>query len=838
MSLGFHIVRRGRAALCASGVLLSTPREPLLFLYPEWIRTVVTNLQKTPSIAHNHSATNAHISDFASAHQNAAVISSEYESLSEKKQGSTPDVQEALSQAAHPVRKGNAPTNDQPQQSLESHGTIAKYPAIEGNAGLFRSTSVTCRILASERKREIRRVYNKRVREDYEERKVEDRIDGVPNWREVLYGLESRTPDGAEYRHDSVLRIRVPFKAVGRLLFSEEDNIWAIKMRCGCQIELSEAHEPSQAHRIVLVSGPVRSIAKAAVEILRAAPGAVPDKEIWSQRVPSFSTKPTSQRPSLSACGSLEHVVRSVRADRHRRMTVPIRADKVPQPPIWTPESFGFYVQNLTTIRMSTHLQRILYKPGESHVDAVVKILQELFVDPKCRTAISAASFNDALAYLVKHNAIHVVRDLFVHMEMQNLRMNTETFNIMLRGTAKSGSIGNFHYIFWLMVRRGYTPNTDTWLAFMRAIDDPQIKAHILESMKSKELLRHPRMQKKVCENFVRMEVQASLDNNMTHEQFLTHMADRYGQDWLTTESANRILDALGSRGLISRCWGILNLMHNQDVKVSDVSILTVLHHCEKQDNAQGAIEIIRCVSSLIGLEPSQEIYHTLFNIAWKARLHCMARVVWRYACLSAATTYIMRRRIISGVQTAISRSSQSPALKFRPRREWAATASRFILGLPIPLPQQRGPLPEDPGNIHPAELSHHPDHASINSVEEDINPTGEDTGQAAGNSNTGKEDAARAMISAVVKEQLQAYQVWAPRRHFADVLVEAFEIDKEWVSSGESSEDDRLEWLLLKVPAVPLSRKGPWRRRTPWGRGTTLLRTRWGRRRVSMWVA
>lgn len=811
MSLGRRIARRGRAALSASGGLFSTPGEPILFLYPQWIRTAATAVhdqavrgtQKTLFIGPDHLPSNAHIPELGSVYENATLESSEYGKLLENGQGTTPQVQETLSQGAQPAQYGNELTDDQVQQSSENKETVVKELDGEANAGLGR-TGIIRRILAMDKKRTAQRMHNRRARENYEEMKAAKRIAGESDWRDILATLERRTPSGVSYWHDNVLRIRVPFKVVGRLLFSEEDNIWAIKMRCGCQIEVSEADETSQGRRVLLISGPVRNITKAAVEILQVAPGAVSDKEIWSQHAPGFSTQPPQQRPSLTVDGSTMDAVRFVRADQRRRMAAPVRADRVPRPSTWTPESFGLYVQHLVSIKMTTHLQRTLYKPGEHHTNVVVDILQALFVDPECRTAISAAAFNDALGYLEKHNAIDVVRDLFVRMEMQNLKMNTETFNIMLRGTAKSRSLGNFHYIFLLMLRRGYTPNADTWLAFMRLMDDFEIKVHILKSMKNKDLLRDLRTQQGVCMNLVEMEIHDSLDNNITHEQFLQHMADRYGQDWLTKDSANRILDALGSRGLISRCWDIFELMHSRDVEPSDVSILTVLHHCEKQRNAEGAIEIIRRVSSLIGFDPSQEGYHSLFRLAWNNFLPCVARVVWRYACLNAATTHRMRRKIINGVVAALS--SQSLVSDVTLSSEWRAIASSFVLGLRNSNPhQQHIPLPEDFDAITPSALSHTANQASINPSEED----------------TTKE-----MVVAAVNTQMDVFRDWTPRRHFADVLVEAFETDKEWTSSGARDGDESMERLFQRAPAVPLRRKGSLCPGIPSSRNTTMLRT------------
>ena len=283
MSLGRHIARRGRVALSASGGLFSTPREPLLFLYPQWIRTAATvaqdqaigGSQNTPSIGPDHLSSNAHIPELSCVYENDIFESSECGNLPEKEQGSTPQVQEALSQVANPTQNGNEATQDQVQQLSENQETIGKELDGEGNADPIGPSVIIRRILALEEKRTACRMYERRTREDFEEMKARKRMAGEPDWRDILATLERRTPDGASSFHDNVLRIRVPFEVVGRLLFSEEDNIWAIKMRCGCQIEVSEADEASQGRRILLISGPIRNITKAAEEILQIAPGAV-----------------------------------------------------------------------------------------------------------------------------------------------------------------------------------------------------------------------------------------------------------------------------------------------------------------------------------------------------------------------------------------------------------------------------------------------------------------------------------------------------------------------------------------------------------------------------------
>lgn len=739
MSLGGRIIlRRGEAALSASICRSSAPWEPLIFLYPRWVRNAATALQgldiddaRKPSSGSNHISSNVHTSQLSSGDGNAACAASNHKSAVEKKDESA-------------------------------------FRTPDSTGSFFR------RIVASDMNRAARKVYNSRIRGNYEQLKLKEREAPLPDWREILIDLQRYTTDGSATWFENVLKIEVPSQAIGKLLFNEDDNIWSIKLRCGCQIEVPEIDEATQEHRPLLVSGPITNIAKAAAEILQIVRGAVSDNAILSKKVRPFNTRARDPRPSLSVDGILPEVVRSVQANDRRRMAAPIRADKIPRPDTWTRASFGKYVQHLTSSKMSTHIQSLLYKPGESHVHAVMDILEALFLNPQCKPAISTAAFNDALAYFVKHNAMEVVRELYVHMEMLHLKMNTETFNIMLRGAAKSESLHNFRYIFGLMLRRGHNPNSDTWVTFMEAVQDFRIKRWILVAMKRKELVHDPRIQKAVCENLVRLEFESSLENKISQEQFLQHMADCYGPDWLTTSSGNRVLDVLGSRGLISRCWEFLMLMHARDVKPGIDSILTILHHCRRHRNAQGAIEIIRQLSSVVGFDADQEIYDTLFSIAWEARLYYVAQVVWRYACLDAATTYRMRRRVSDSVQSALS--DQLRAFPSTVRGRWKATAGPFILGIPFSAPlEDQASLRRHLSAFSPAAL--------------------------AGNSD-------KEIVIAEAERQMRVFEDWVPQRHFADVLVEAFATDCEWTSSGARYGEKSMQWLAARAPAVPLKRK------------------------------
>src|SRR5271156_3996220 len=57
MTLGRSITKQGKAAVAAS--LTSTPREPLLFLYPPWMKNSLSPASHTPSVRHKLPSTSS-----------------------------------------------------------------------------------------------------------------------------------------------------------------------------------------------------------------------------------------------------------------------------------------------------------------------------------------------------------------------------------------------------------------------------------------------------------------------------------------------------------------------------------------------------------------------------------------------------------------------------------------------------------------------------------------------------------------------------------------------------------------------------------------------------------
>jgi hypothetical protein len=755
-----------------------TTREPLYFLYPRWFSAAVDTSTRPGNCTPETPITIARPANDVG---EPSKFSTTEGSISGIIRQDTLSAETGPSSSNHQLR-----TLKETQVLTEGHhsGPSRRQPTVVGVSSNGSPSSLIRRIEIKGRARASRKAYNRAVRHEYRDHRAAETGASLPSWRDVLSTLVKHTATRSETWHDDVARIRIPAHAARHFIFSQDENIWGMKSEYGCEIAFSEAEETSEESRVLLLSGPATNVAKAATKIFQIIQGASSDGDLRHQYLWGFNTRGPDKNMAFSSRSA--SIIRPVLATDRQRMTAPKRVDTIERPSKWTAASFGMYVQHLTSIKMSSHVHKTLYKPAERHEDMVIAILQAIFADPECKEAISNVALNEALSYLAKHNNIKALRELFVGAEMQEVKMNTETFNIMLRHAAKLQDIPRFSFILTMMLSRGHTPGGGTWLAFMMALDSFEIKLHVLASMREKNLLDKA-LNRLVCEQMVNHEIEASLDQEMSHAQFLQHMTSRYGKDWLTVSSGNRILDALGSRGLISRCWEMLELMGNQGVASTpdSTSVNTVLTHCEKQANTDGGIKIIHRMTSANLFKPDELTYKKLFDIAWNFQLYNVARVVWIYACLDAKTSFLMRQRVSKSLKLALA-SPDSVAAK---HEVWNATVGSFILGTTAPsVSTMPKGFPEFNPTLELPTLGAHQLSEPHKGQLESSQPT-------------------KQAVESAIHNNLQLFKKWSPQRPFADVLLEAYEVDKEWKSRVHKADGQAidLEWLLRNAPAIPL---------------------------------
>jgi pentatricopeptide repeat protein len=790
MSLGSRFVKRGKVAAFAS--LASTPREPLLFLYPPRIRNSSSarpaskpdSSSSTPFVTHeNRLPTSSDLNlrggtnkdvfiDTGSGKPRQEEIESEQKDV--KAADRVHDIHNAEDRGPPLVVQIKATTMSPANYSSELNPT----PPIVRK--LYQKTMASKRNEARERS----------LRMEYQSNRRERTGSWYPDWRVVLSDLATSTPKNERWL-DKVLNVLVPEDAVGKFLHGVDTNMWDIGERYGCSITLSSRDPEREECTSFLLSGPATAISQTTADIRRIAPNIELKTTLKSLNPSSDETMPSSLNKEIEAQASYGPKVRIVKSGKDRRAQI-VRADKIPRPAEWTQRSFLDYVTDLTSVEMPFHMRQVLYKDdGESHTLTVMRILQSIFKDPDCRSSISRKAFNTAMAYLVKVNRIRVLRRFFVRMEMMDIPPEVETFNIMLRGTAKAEDLHNFHFIFHLMRRRGIAPNAKTWIAFMMAIPDFRIKLYILAAMKEKGLMRQVSTVKAVCDQLVSQEISTSLDKSQSQEQFLLHMDALYGSDWLTLSSANQILHALGARGLVSRSWDFLAVMTSRFVEPNHVSISTILNHCRHSLNVAGAVEIMKNLPPSSRLIQHESIYDQLFSLAWRSRSYNLARVVWKYACLNGLTTWRMRKLVRSSLGTANSEKKEAE----NSRRRWDQQAGVFII--------TNGYVNDRPISLPGAVAGN----AAI--TEPDVSSNLPVIWRLPFNR--------RWVLRGVLKRLQVEYSVFkhfGPGSPFEELLAEACERDKEWkslASSDVSKESRSLSWKLERAITVPIHHREPY---------------------------
>jgi hypothetical protein len=650
---------------------------------------------------------------------------------------------------------------------LESMPLVRKYP--------FESALVK-RTLSGPKVRKIenyarmkweKEQYEQETRNNYFEMMRQQRDFENAHPTTVMEDLILHTPRRAE---GTILRISVPNNALPALLFDADENILEIKHRTGCDIDLLEA-EDNNDFRTLLLSGPSICVTMAAARIFEVVPDAVTKSTNPVFIPPAYSTRSINYVPSSEEKdASLVKPRYYLTYANDSITTAPRRADSVPQPDKWTSNSLEAYVRSLTRIKMTNHVHRFLYQEGEEHQEIVRELLSKIFDLDECREVMTVTTVNEAMSFLMKHHKIPEVCDIFGKAQLNGFRMNTESFNIMLRGAAKIRDLNTFGYLIRIMVRLGHRPNSGTWVAFMSVLDSPKAIWRVFQVMRERGLFHEEGLMTDVCTLLVPHELRYCLgkEKPMLIPEFIVYMTKRYGESWLTLSGANQMLDELAIRGLMSECWLLIEHMISQNITPNVVSVNTILTHCSRLDGLKAAVEFFQRLTKLFRFKPDSITYSILLRAAWDACCYATSRTVWQYACLDACVPWQMRRRVGDAVITSFqTQNSANPALHMdvTPAKLWDRTAGLFVVtGEHKKFPLFVPPVPDMP----------------VMSFED-----------------------ARLHAQHALNEDLNLFRRWKPAQSFSKLLEDSIAVDTGFRTMEGKTLDERMEWLLKYAPIV-----------------------------------
>lgn len=457
-------------------------------------------------------------------------------------------------------------------------------------------------------------------------------------------------------------------------------------------------------------------------------------------------------------------------------------ADLIPRPDIWSPLAFLRYVEDLTSSSVSRIMHHQVYGACESHVATISRKLEELFTDPLLKDSLTARAFDTACAFLVKHGFISTTRVVFTRLDKLGLSFNAATFNAILRGSASHRDLHNYTFFLQAMVRRGVKPNGETWITLLMAIHTKAVKLLIVRAMGEQGILDQTSTLKDAVNQIVEDEVAAHFDTAHGITAFLDFMDRTYGSDWPSVSACNRILDELGERGLLLQCFDMLGFMEQRRIKPNSVALNTLLGHCSRQRNMDGAIQVLRTFESYFGFSPVENHFHQLFMLTWKNQLLNCCRVVWRYACMAAAVSYPTQKLVKDSLARPIPSQRKSMA------DAWRCTVGKCIVG--VGHGDGEG---DDAGRLRNVQRL-------VAIAEAAIKPH-EDP------------DFVK-LTNQLSRGDLVAAKQYRPKSELAEKLEEALAMDRRWVREG-IWKDSSTMWKVENGIDVPVTRL-PWRRAFP----------------------
>ncbi|KAI7778451.1 hypothetical protein LA080_002151 [Diaporthe eres] len=481
------------------------------------------------------------------------------------------------------------------------------------------------------------------------------------DWRHVLSLLVSKTPEESVQWIDDGMKIELSERKLAAIMEDGGDEkIGAIRRRTGASIKVSRADTPT-ASSTLLISGTRAGINRATAEFRRIA-GRITITRLWALLAPdearteSFSDEDFFVPPLTREEGG-----------PWRRFKVDYNAYTTPWPTHISFSSFEKYVASLTDSVMHPHLNSVLYNPTRhavilDHERAVARRLKRAFMNYEARPWISCSALKLALSFLSRKGDKYLpeARSIFVAMDRFGLRMDADVFNMMLRAPTTTRHLRQFRQVVLLMTNKGFAPNLDTWILFLRMFQSVEVKSYILQAMNSKNLLGTPQAIQRVAEEMAPFDTEHAMGQGKDLSTFMQEQSDRYGPDWLTRDAANQVLDVLCCHGRFQDAFELLDRMHAHVESIPPeykadriahqpdvISFNTIISHAKTQGKMPVAVNVLRKMKTIaFATQVDRVTFGLLFEMAWKSRLRFSLSVIWKYASLARMTTWRMRYRV------------------------------------------------------------------------------------------------------------------------------------------------------------------------------------------------
>ena len=349
-------------------------------------------------------------------------------------------------------------------------------------------------------------------------------------------------------------------------------------------------------------------------------------------------------------CGNIEDQISirrvTSRSRDHRSFKL---ARNISPPTEWSEASVAVYVEALAESQKSQARVPRAGKPrmeGWTNIGDIVTAFDTIFHSTPFQKFLSIEACNTALRFFYDYGMMSKARALYLRMEDLKMRIPTETFNILLRGSASQRDLHNFTFFLKIMIRRGSKPNEVTWILFLQVIESSEVRAVIVGQMAEMNMLDKIGIKRKVVIQMIHHEIVGHLGNGHDHHSFLDHMDSKYGIGWLSTTAGNILLHEVAKCISTVESLSLLYKMKEAGFIPDDISMNTLLRHCLPLGQYDLGIKILDVFKDLYSLHPGPQVYETLFVQAWRDHLLNLSTAIWICACVNEEVSVKLQKRV------------------------------------------------------------------------------------------------------------------------------------------------------------------------------------------------
>ncbi|KAK8053693.1 hypothetical protein PG996_012994 [Apiospora saccharicola] len=484
------------------------------------------------------------------------------------------------------------------------------------------------------------------------------------SWQSILGLLIKYTPQfGRLYDFKVVVGKAVAQKVLEILTGSTVASASITQRRSGCIVRTEHVDHETQVVTLSL-SGAEHPVRKALSDIIRAVGSLTavrvmdPDSkeillDLWAQKNDKpLSIKLLGETEAAQGANSLtvqKGVAYERRLPAFRYYTLDHHANKIKRPAQWTAEKLEAYIAALVYAVVPSLRVGAIYgteRGTPKHKETVAAILVELFQLEETQSIISTSALHLALAFM-QEGGLSLrsdARTIFDQADRRNVPMDTQTCNLFLKGCATAGDLDGFSSTVKLMLRKGYHPDSRTWLELLHLVQDVQAKQTIVAKMERKGLARIQSTLVQVGSHMAPYKLQSCFRKLSGIEQFILDQDQVHGQEWLTTATLNRLLEVLGRNSRLDLCNDLLDYAAaSRRIRPDSVSLNTMITHGR---DIRDHIATIRSMQERWAtVLPDEVTFNILFQVIWRNRGPNQLRVIWRYASFANLTSSHMRSK-------------------------------------------------------------------------------------------------------------------------------------------------------------------------------------------------